>query len=141
MYFDRIHSGQQLIEGGESQHYLDNLNMYQQWTKADREGRMMQLGAVGIIGGSYAIGALADVAVGELLLDGEEYALLRAERVFNLGRRDIIMAIRYGLANRLTLTQIMRLEALARKYVNYNTVIKTGKQFYDLYKALKNIVK
>jgi hypothetical protein len=105
--------------------------MYQQWTQYEREGRVMQVGAVIII-----LGPAVGVELGGLSKDFQEIyeqTYYYMERGYNIAARDLIYAIRYGLRARLTIDQIIRLERLAEKFRPLNKVLnaKTLKKILD----------
>ncbi len=120
LYFDRINSGQPLIQGGESQHYLDNLLMYLQWTKAEHESKVMQVGSIAIMFGPWAV---MEVAAPINFAELYQQAYFWTELGYNIAIRDFIYAVRYGMAARLSMDQIIRLERLAEKYRDLHKIL------------------
>jgi RHS repeat-associated protein len=141
LYYDRLNSGAALVQGGESWQYLNSLSMYQQWTQAEQEYRVMQVVAVAGIFGPAVVGSLADVAVGDMILEGQQQAYVEAERLYNIGSRDLINAIRYGLRGRLSIDQIIRLDKLANENKDLNKAIKTVKEVKAFWDAIQKALK
>ncbi|HEV2483297.1 MAG TPA: DUF6443 domain-containing protein [Puia sp.] len=134
LYLDRLQLNQPFIQGGESDHYLQMLSTYERWTRADNDGRTMQVGAVVIILGpalGVELGMGVDMAaMSESINDAYEFVYYFMDRGYNEATRDLFYAIRYGLRNKLTMDQIIRLERLAEKYRPLNKILneKTVKQ-------------
>jgi len=145
LYLDRLALNQPLIQGNESWHYLHSLDMYKRWTQADEDGRKMQLGAVGIIFGPWIAMEMASAAMVEISYQGGTRAVfediyIQLNTRYNAAISDAIYAVRYGLASRLTVDQIIRLEKLAEKSRDLYKVL-TPKNIERIGKAIEKILK
>jgi len=140
LYFDRVHSGALLIQGGETQQYLNSLAMYQQWTQADQDYKTMQIAAVGIIFGPWT---LAEVGVAASYVNYAELAdqaYFYTELGYNVLIRDLILSFRQGMAGRLSIDQLIRLEKLANQYRGLNKVL-TPKNIERVLKEINKVLK
>ncbi len=94
--------------------------MYLQWTKAEHESKVMQVGSIAIMFGPWAV---MEVAAPINFAELYQQAYFWTELGYNIAIRDFIYAVRYGMAARLSMDQIIRLERLAEKYRDLHKIL------------------
>jgi RHS repeat-associated protein len=144
LYWSRLHSAQLLVQGGESEHYLSSLKMYNRWAQGENDNRTMQLASVATILGP-AVGtemALADYsALGEAWGDLNLRIWYEGQSALNSGATDIILAIKQALASQLTIDQALRLDKLANQYQDLNKFVKNLKELNEFYEKVNDVIK